>query len=144
MLDEWHRHWYPILLWRNWTPKEGSDFFKVNLANCNNCTKTWVFQFFAVWCTLDYFRGWNVFLRWHFIDNNNKQRKEIDAQTRALITNSKEAKLWKNPERTYKNWVENLLEKLVLFCLGKSREKICALRRVSNQRVGMYFSTMFQ
>lgn len=33
----------------------------------------------------------NVLLRWHFIDKNNKQKKEIDVKTRALITTSKEA-----------------------------------------------------
>lgn len=80
-------------------------------------------------------RKGTVLLRWDFIDSS-KQGKEIDAKIRALITSSKETKLWDNQERIWKNWaVENFLEKLVLFCLGRSREKSCILIKASDQKV---------
>lgn len=59
-----------------------------------------------------------MLLRWNFIDNNSKQGKEIDVKTRALVTSSKEGKLWRNQERTWKNRaVENFIGKVgaVLF-----------------------------
>ena len=80
-------------------------------------------------------RKGTVLLRWNFIDSS-KQGKEIDAKIRALSTSSKEIKLWDNQERIRKNWaVENFLEKLVLFCLDRSREKSYIFIKASDQKV---------
>ena len=84
---------------------------------------------------MDHARKGTVLLGWNFIDSS-KQEKEIDAKIRALITSSKEIKLWGNQERIWKNWaVENFLEKLVLFCLGRRREKSCILIKTFDQKV---------
>lgn len=76
----------------------------------------------------------NVLLRWHFINKNNKQRKEINAKMRTLITNSKEAKLWKIEARLAGAELCCSWKSLcVLFCFG--REENSVLRRASDQIV---------
>lgn len=112
------------------------------LQGCDNRVETWVFQLFAMWCTLEYALKLNVLLWWHFINKNNKQGKEINAKTRALITDSKEAKLWKGgpggaePCCRWKSLC-------VLFCLGRGRKIVFSQEHLVRKE-GMQFSTMFQ
>lgn len=77
-----------------------------------------VFQLSTL-CNVDCAMKFNVLLRWHFINKNNKQKKEINAKMRALITNSKEAKLWKIKARPGRAELCSSRKSLcVLFCFG--------------------------